>query len=238
MITLYTFGPAFGLPDPSPFVTKAELLLKMSGLAYRTDQSGYRKAPKGKLPYIDDDGTQVADSSFIRRHLEQRHGIDFDVGHSAAERATGHAFERMCGEHLSWVIANERWVVKENFERGPKRFFDAAPALIRPLVIMMIGRQVKRTLWGQGLGRHSREEIIALGNQDVDAIAGQLGDRPWLLGAEPTGADATVWPFVASVLCPHFTTPLADHAGGHANLVAYRDRGMARWYPELAQGGG
>lgn len=24
MITLYTFGPALGLPDPSPFVTKAE----------------------------------------------------------------------------------------------------------------------------------------------------------------------------------------------------------------------
>jgi hypothetical protein len=28
MITLYAFGPAFGLPDPSPFVTKAEVLLK------------------------------------------------------------------------------------------------------------------------------------------------------------------------------------------------------------------
>ena len=32
MITLATFGPAFGLPDPSPFVTKADVLLKISGL--------------------------------------------------------------------------------------------------------------------------------------------------------------------------------------------------------------
>jgi len=32
MITLYSFGPAFGLPDPSPFVTKAATLLKMAGL--------------------------------------------------------------------------------------------------------------------------------------------------------------------------------------------------------------
>ena len=39
MITLYTFGPAFGLPDPSPFVMKAEVLLKMAGLPYRTDAS-------------------------------------------------------------------------------------------------------------------------------------------------------------------------------------------------------
>ena len=56
MITLYTFGPAFGLPDMSPFVTKAEMLLKLAGLDYRTDSNGFSKAPKGKLPYIDDDG--------------------------------------------------------------------------------------------------------------------------------------------------------------------------------------
>ncbi|MEZ5842626.1 MAG: glutathione S-transferase family protein [Hyphomicrobiaceae bacterium] len=233
MITLYTFGPAFGLPDPSAFVTKAEVLLKMSGLAYRTDRTGFRKAPKGKLPYIDDAGTIVADSGFIRRHLEQRHGIDFDKGLTAEQRATGHAFDRMCGEHLYWAIAYERWMVKENFERGPKSFFDAAPAPIRPLVIMMIGRQLKRTLWGQGLGRHSRDEIIALGNQDVDAIAAVLGEKPWLLGDRPTGADAMVWSFVASVLCPHFATPIADHAARNANLVAYRDRGMARWFAEF-----
>ncbi len=237
MITLYTFGPAFGLPDPSPFVTKADILLKMSGLAYRTDTTGYRRAPKGKLPYIDDDGTKVADSSFIRRHLEQRHGIDFDKGLSARDRATGHAFERMCGEHLSWVIAHERWMVQENFERGPKEFFASVPVLIRPVVLMMLGRQMKRTLWGQGLGRHSRDEMVAFAIQDVDAISAELGERPWLLSDEPTGADATVWSFVASVLCARFTSPLTDHAAGHANLVAYRDRGMARWYPELVVGG-
>jgi hypothetical protein len=32
MITLYAFGPGFGLPDPSPLVTKVETLLKMSGI--------------------------------------------------------------------------------------------------------------------------------------------------------------------------------------------------------------
>jgi hypothetical protein len=51
MITLYTFGPYFGLPDGSPFVTKAMLLLKFAGLEYSEDRGGYRKAPKGKLPY-------------------------------------------------------------------------------------------------------------------------------------------------------------------------------------------
>ena len=34
MIKLYTFGNFFGLPDPSPFVMKAEMLLKLAGLPY------------------------------------------------------------------------------------------------------------------------------------------------------------------------------------------------------------
>ncbi len=65
MITLYTFGPYFGLPDASPFVLKAMLLLKIAGLPFEESRSGFAKAPKGKLPYIDDDGEKIADSTFI-----------------------------------------------------------------------------------------------------------------------------------------------------------------------------
>jgi hypothetical protein len=50
MITLYAFGPYFGLPDGSPFVVKAMMLLKLSGLPYREDRNGLSKAAKGKLP--------------------------------------------------------------------------------------------------------------------------------------------------------------------------------------------
>ena len=49
MITLYTFGPAFGLPDPSPFVTKAEMLLKMAGLPYRADTTGFSQGAQGQV---------------------------------------------------------------------------------------------------------------------------------------------------------------------------------------------
>jgi Glutathione S-transferase N-terminal domain len=42
---------------------KTEILLKMANLPYRTDKSGFLSAPKGKLPYIDDDDEIVADSN-------------------------------------------------------------------------------------------------------------------------------------------------------------------------------
>src|SRR5262249_12436061 len=109
MITLYTFGPAFGLPDPSPFVTKVEVLLKMAGIAYRTDTTGFRQAPKGKLPYIDDDGEQVADSTFIRWHLENKYRIDFDKELSAEQRAIAWAFEKMAEDNLYWTLVDARF---------------------------------------------------------------------------------------------------------------------------------
>jgi len=53
LITLYGFGPGFGLPEISPFVTKTEVQLKMAGLAYRKEKARPTSSPKGQLPFID-----------------------------------------------------------------------------------------------------------------------------------------------------------------------------------------
>src|SRR5689334_167170 len=100
MITLYTFGPHFGLPDASPFVIKGEMLLKLSGLPYRCDTRGFGRAPKGKLPYIRDGEVTVADSTLIRLHLEKKHGIDFDQGLSTRDRGVAWSVEKMLEDHL------------------------------------------------------------------------------------------------------------------------------------------
>ena len=134
MITLYSFGPGFGLPDPSPFVMKVETLLKMAKLAYRTDTTGFGKAPKGKLPYIDDDGTVVSDSTFIRWHLEKKYGIDFDKGLDKSQTATAWAFEKMAEDQLYWVVVSDRWMDDANFRKGPAMFFEKVPAPLRPIV--------------------------------------------------------------------------------------------------------
>jgi hypothetical protein len=59
MIKLHQFAPAFGLPNASPFCMKVETYLRMAGLPYERVNSGdVLRAPKGKLPVIDDDGTR------------------------------------------------------------------------------------------------------------------------------------------------------------------------------------
>jgi len=234
MITLYTFGRRLGLPDPSPFVTKAEILLKMSGLPFRLDTTGFRKAPKGKLPYIEDGGQIIADSTFIRWYLETRHGIDFDNGLTERDKAIGWAFEKMCDDHLYWAVMESRWIENANFEKGPAKFFDFVPAPLRSLVRSSVRRQIRRDLKGHGFGRHTRADIEALAARDLDALSTFLGDKPYFHGEKPSGTDATVLAFVTGVLCPVFETPIRTHAEGKPNLVAYRDRLMARYYPELA----
>jgi glutathione S-transferase len=235
MITLYTFGQFFGLPDPSPFVMKAELLLKLSGLEYKTDSRGFRGAPKGKLPYIDDNGTVVADSTLIRLYLEQKHSIYFDRGLSTHDRGVAWAVEKMLEDHFYWALIQWRWLNKENFARGPKAFFRRAPAIIRPLVERMVLKRIRRNLHGQGLGRHTEAENTAMASRAIDALAQILGDNRYFLGPEPCGADATVFAFVAATLTPTFPSPIRDKMQSMNNLVAYRDRMMAEFYPDFGK---
>jgi glutathione S-transferase len=232
MITLYTFGPAFGLPDPSPFVTKAELLIKLSGQPYETKFGDVRRAPKGKLPYINDEGERIADSTFIRFHLERKYNVDLDRGLSAEERATAWAFEKMLEDHLYWIALDARWMDEANFNKGPRHFFNVVPAAVRPFVVAMVKRSVRKALHAQGTGRHSAEEILTLGKKALDAVANYLDEKPFFMGAEPKAIDATVFPFIAGILCPFFEAPLRTAAEQHANLQRYVGRMAARYYPE------
>jgi len=234
MIKLYSFGPYFGLPDASPFVLKTMTLLKFAGLRYVEDHAGYGRAPKGKLPYIDDDGKIVADSTFIRVYLEKKYGIDFDAGLTPEQRAAGWAIEKMLEEHYYWLLVQARWIDDGNFARGPAQFFSGAPAVVRPLVKALIRKKVARSLQAQGLGRHSSDELAELGRRDIEALSVLLGDKPYLFGAAPSAADATAFAMVAQSLVAELVSPLRDAVAAKANLVAYRDRLLVAYFPSYA----
>ncbi len=233
MITLYGARPHFGLPDPSPFVTKAEMLLKIAGLPYRSAEMSFRQAPKGKVPYIEDGGRFIADSHFIRRHIEDAYRSDFSGGYPAERQALAWSVERMLEEHFYWLMVYDRWMVDANFKKGPLQFFRRAPAPVRPIVAPMIRRMVRKSLHAQGLGRHSDAERLELGKGDIDAVASLLGDNRYLLGDRISGADATVFSFMLGTLCPLFESELRRHAERQRNITAYVDRMKAEFYPDF-----
>jgi glutathione S-transferase len=231
MLILYGFGSAFGLPDPSPFVMKSEVHLKMAGVPYRFERAAPNTAPKGKIPFIRVGAHRLGDSTFIRAHIEREYRIDFDKGLSVGERAQAWAIERMLEDHLYFAILHLRWIDDENWEKGPSHFFDGAP-----VAAAEAGRErVRAKLDGHGLGRHREEEIMELGGRSLAALSALLGDKPCLFGDEPSGADATAFAFTAAALTPFFGSPLRKRAEKHANLIAYRDRMMQRYYPEFTR---
>lgn len=233
LITLYAFGPAFGLPDPSPFVLKAEMLLKLSGLPYRKQRGSMRTAPRGKLPYIDDDGTLVPDSTLIRLHLAERHGITLDEGLSAADQALAWSVECLCSDHLYWCIVHERWMDDAIFARGPGVFFRRLPFLLRGIATRMIRRKVRGSLHSQGLGRFSSAERQRLLQLDIASLSTLLADKPYILGRAPSWLDATVFAFLASALLANMgDTPSRQLASQHPNLQAYVDRLRQQFFPD------
>jgi glutathione S-transferase len=213
-------------------VIKAMLLLKFAGLEYSEDRGGYRKAPKGKLPYINDDGIIVADSTFIRFHIEKKYGFDFDAGLTPEQRAAAWAIEKMCEDHLYFSVLASRWLDDVNFARGPAEFFKILPLPLRLIVPGMVRRKIKETLKLQGFGRHTPAEQNQLAIADVDAIANFLGEKPFLMGERPCGADAAVFAFVAQLLVPLFTTPARAATEKHQNLISYRNRMLRQYFPE------
>lgn len=233
MITLYKFGPAFGLPDASPFCIKTELLLKMAGLEYDTNLKGFSKAPYGKLPYITDDGEVIADSTFIARHIANKHGHDFNAGLSARDAGVGWAIAKLCDEQLYWVVVYDRWVPDHNFENGPKNFFKPVPAPIRPVVTAMVRRATKKSLKGHGIGRLEADKIHDLGRMGVDAVADILGDRQYMLGDTVSLADASVYAMLHPMRSDMFETPMAAYIKGKKPLADYLDRMTGEWFPDF-----
>jgi glutathione S-transferase len=182
MIRLHQFPPVFGR-NVSPFTLKLETWLRLAGLPYQivpTRNPG--QGPKGKLPFIeDDDGTVLGDSSLIIAHLMRTRGIELDRELSREQRAQALALQRLVEDHFYFIGVWSRWMDPEGWQSfGPALFGSLAPPL-RQIIAPFVRRQVRHSLHAQGLGRHSRTELYAMGRADLEALAVALERPPLLL---------------------------------------------------------
>lgn len=73
MIIVYGFGAGMGVLDPIPYVLKVIAYLKVLDVPfeYIGNADNLQKAPRGKLPFIDDSGEIIADSLNILLYIEK-----------------------------------------------------------------------------------------------------------------------------------------------------------------------
>jgi glutathione S-transferase len=232
MITLYQFPPIWGLPNASPFCMKLETYLRMAQLPYQLARGAdIRRAPKGKMPYIEDQGKTVADSGLVVDYLKAAYGDELDAHLNPAERATALALQRLIEEHLYWCMVYARWVVPQNWALTKTAYFGFMPPVVKQIVPEIIRRKLIKDLHSQGIGRHSEAEIYALGNADIAALADFLGDKAFFLGDQPTALDATAYATLANLLWTPTESPLKVRAQAMKNLEPYCRRMQARYYP-------
>lgn len=231
-ITLFGGGPGFGLPETSPYCTKAEVQLKMAWLPYRKEKALPDASPKGQLPFIEDAGMQIADSTFIRAHIENKYGFDFDRGLDANGRAQAWAIERMLENQLQFVSVYFRWLDPINFAKGPAHFFDNSPEAIRDKLRHDVQARVADNMKAVGITRHAPDEIVWLGERSLMALSALLDNKRYLFGDRPCGTDATAFAMLAGVLTPFFESPLRRRAEIYTNLVDYTGRMMSDYFPD------
>lgn len=224
MMRLLAFGPHDGLPSASPFSTKAMVLLRMAGAPYELVPSSPQKAPKGKLPVLVDGGTVVPDSGFIRLHLEDTRGVDFDEGLDARERAAARGMVALAEDRLYFAAMAERWRPENRRPIADMLRGSGVPGPVAGPLARVLLRSVRRDLKGQGMGRHTDAERLRIVSEVVGAFADQLGDRPFLMGERPTAADASVWPMLLPARAAGMAPSLAAEVEARPALGRYLDR--------------
>ncbi len=222
MIEFYKFAPQFGMRDASPFVLKLETYLRLAGIAYNTNLvMDPRKAPKGKLPYIMDDGKTIADSSLCITYLKDKYGDPLGEDLSAEQHAIGHAVKTMLEERTYWALVNHRWMEDKNALIIRDIWFGAIPAFMRGFVFGKIVKDMKKGMYAHGIGRHSHAEIYGFALQDLKAVEDILGNTPYLLGKTPSEYDASTYGLLANFIAKPFPSVMSEYIGNSKTLGGY-----------------
>lgn len=231
-IQVFSFGPAWGVPVPtvSPFGLKLVTWLELVGLPYELlIENNPGKGPKGKCPWAVIEGRAIGDSELIMARLRARAELDLDADLTPAQRGLSLAVQRMLDEHYHQVWEHQLFVDEVGWEQG-KLFFDQLPTPLNLIVRTLARRDLRKQLHARGVGRHSNQEIIQMGIDDLDALDALLADKPYMLGDAPRELDATVFAFVSLTHYVPCSSPLWAHLRTLPRLTAYCDRVLDRCF--------
>jgi glutathione S-transferase len=232
-IKVFQFPRMFAIPNLSPFCSKLETWLRIAGIAYEVvDTTDPRKGPRGKLPFIEDAGARIADTSIIVEHLVKTRGVDPDARLTESQRATATLVQRTLEEHYAFVLVYTHLYREEGLKHTRARF-EPIPAMVRPFVARAVYKQIKNILWLQGLLRYSHDEIVASAVRDWRAVLAFMSDGPFFFGDSPSGVDAIVFGTLASTVLTPIESPIRDFLRSQPRLMTYAERTRERFFPEL-----
>ena len=233
-IKLFVFPRMFAIPNLSPFCCKLETWLRIAEIPYTVVETpDPRTAPRGKLPYIEDGGERIADSSVIVDHLSRTRAIDLDGGLSPSERATALLVQRTLEEHYAFVLAYTHLLRDEGLRHTRSRF-ERLPSMVRPFVARAVHKSVTKILWNQGLLRGAHDEIVSAAIADWRAVLTFMSDGPFFFGERATSVDAVVFGTLAPTILTPIETPIREFLRSQPKVLAYAKRLLDGFFPAAA----
>ncbi len=233
MVELHQYPSIWGLPSLSPFCIKVEMYLRKNKIPYRiVVEKNPARGPNGKMPFITDGSTVVADSTFILQYLAKSRSIEKSI--DPIIQAQGWAFQRMVEENLYFVLLYSRWIDQTGWAVVKKEFKALFPPLVGAPFLRLIRGQLTRQARAQGIGMHSLDEVYEIGRRDLEALSILLGSRPYILGEEFAELDATIYSFLITILKQPVESRLKASLVSHQNLVHYCKREERACFPEFA----
>ncbi|XP_043242731.1 failed axon connections-like [Amphibalanus amphitrite] len=241
VVYLFQFSRTPVLPSISPFCLKVETFLRVAGIKYENvDHRMKLRSKKGQLPFVELNGEEISDSSFIIKELSAKFEKDLDAALSTEQKTLSHAMITMVENHLHWIVSWWKTKVPVRMLDGYKMdlqkvFQTKIPAPILNFVFKQKMKSKSKAVKAVGLGVHKSEEIEDLGKSDLKALSDQLQDKPFFFGDEPTLLDIVTFANVAQLvfLDKEVECPLRSYIEeSHTNLVGHANRIKERFYPD------
>jgi glutathione S-transferase len=182
----------------SPFVEKVARALEWKRVPFEiVEPKGPGDLRKfnpvtGKMPSAKLDGELLYDSTFILRALDGRHPEPPLLSADARVAAAQRQLEDWADESLYWYLMALRWA-EPNAAATANQILSGLPVLLRPILGIVVRRQIGGMTKAQGLGRLPHEVVVDELGRILDDLVVLLGDRSFFYADEPSLADLAVY---------------------------------------------
>jgi glutathione S-transferase len=222
VLTLYSYPELFGVADNNPYGLKIFAFLKLAKLPFRHEHIFDAKAaPRGQLPYIDDDGQHVGDSDTIITYLIEKYQLTIDNALTRSQRDIDLMVRRTLDD-LYWVMSYSRW-------KDPQFWPLFRDELLKTHSNLTVAGLEDAQRYNferyryQGIGRYEPPDVYKRGLADLQVLADLIGQSGFLFGPRASSTDAGVYGFVANIHFYAINTPLREFVRTHHNLVHHCD---------------
>ncbi|KAI1712340.1 failed axon connection [Ditylenchus destructor] len=236
VVYLYQFPKRTFVPNVSAFCLKVETFLIHHGIKHEVIETMTLRSTEGKLPFVELNGRQIADSQLIILELTKYFKLEEST--DRGQKALNRILSRFVDHATSPAIYYDK--IGRNASKFMSLFVEDDPFYIKTAIgTAVLYLSMWQGLNGEGTGRHQPEEIREILHDDLDALDSLLGDNVWLLGGEkPTLADIYVFAHIAGSYNLPFELPIHQLLEKKfPGLIAHHNRMAERYYPGFNFGG-